>query len=441
MKEFILKIPEIPKNIEAEQAVLGAIMIDNEIFDEIFSILNADDFYRKTHRIVFNIIIALHNKHEPIDNLTVTDELNKRNRLEEVGGIAFITALPNTVPTAVNAVYYAEIVKEKSILRKVITAAENIISKAVNNDCSIDEFTDRAESLILQATKNSKEQNTVSIKEQTLEAFAQIEDIHEHKGKLLGLSTGFSDLDKLLSGLKKSDFIIIAARPSMGKTAFALNIASHLAIKKNVPLAFFSLEMSSSQLLQRIFSSYGVIPYENMKKGNLNDAEWNQLIKISDAICASQLVINDTAGLNVMNIRSIARKLKQENAIELIIIDYLQLIQSTKRENRNQEISEISRSLKLLARELDIPIIALSQLSRSVETRQNKKPLLSDLRESGSLEQDADIVIFLYREDYYNTETKNKNITDIIIAKHRNGPVGSIQLFFHKDYVRFHDLI
>lgn len=437
----MLKIPEIPRNIEAEQAVLGSVLIDDEVLDTVLEILTTEDFYRKSHRIIFETMIGLQNERKSIDSITITDKLLKEKKLAEVGGIAFITALANTVPTTINVMDYAKIVKEKSVLRKVITAAENIISEAINNDCGIDEFTDKAESLILQATKNSKEQNIISIKEQALEAFAQIEDIHEHKGKLLGLPTGFTDLDKLLSGLKKTDFIIIAARPSMGKTAFALNIASYLAVKKNVPLVFFSLEMSSTQLLQRIFSSYGIIPYENMKTGNLSNAEWDQLIKITDDVAASQLVINDTVGLNVMNIRSIARKLKQEKNIELIIIDYLQLIQSTKRENRNQEISEISRSLKLLAKELDIPIIALSQLSRSVELRQNKKPLLSDLRESGSLEQDADIVMFLYREDYYEPETENKNITDVIIAKHRNGPIDTIQVFFHKDYVRFQDLL
>ena len=437
----MLKIPEIPRNIEAEQAVLGSVLIDDEVLDTVLEILTTEDFYRKSHRIIFETMIGLQNERKSIDSITITDKLLKEKKLAEVGGIAFITALANTVPTTINVMDYAKIVKEKSVLRKVITAAENIISEAINNDCGIDKFTDKAESLILQATKNSKEQNIISIKEQALEAFAQIEDIHEHKGKLLGLPTGFTDLDKLLSGLKKTDFIIIAARPSMGKTAFALNIASYLAVKKNVPLVFFSLEMSSTQLLQRIFSSYGIIPYENMKTGNLSNAEWDQLIKITDDVAASQLVINDTVGLNVMNIRSIARKLKQEKNIELIIIDYLQLIQSTKRENRNQEISEISRSLKLLAKELDIPIIALSQLSRSVELRQNKKPLLSDLRESGSLEQDADIVMFLYREDYYEPETENKNITDVIIAKHRNGPIDTIQVFFHKDYVRFQDLL
>ena len=437
----MLKIPEIPKNIEAEQAVLGSVLINDEVLDMISEILITEDFYRKSHRIIFETMISLHNERKSIDNITITDKLLKEKKLAQVGGIAFITSLANTVPTTVNVMDYAKIVKEKSVLRKVITAAENIISVAINSNCSIDEFTDKAESLILQATKNNKKHSIIGIQEQTIEAFRQIEDIHEHKGKLLGLPTGFKDLDKLLSGLKKSDFIILAARPSMGKTAFALNIASYLAMKKNVPIAFFSLEMSSSQLLQRVFSSRGLIPYEKMKTGNLDNTEWNNLIKVSDAVAASNLVINDTVDLNVMNIRSIARKLKQEKNIELIVIDYLQLIQSAKRENRNQEISEISRALKLLARELDIPIIALSQLSRSVEVRQNKKPMLSDLRESGSLEQDADVVMFLYREDYYEPETENKNITDIIIAKHRNGPIDTVQVFFHKGYVRFQDLL
>lgn len=437
----MLKIPEFPKNIEAEQAVLGSVLINDEVLDTILEIITTEDFYRKSHRIIFDTMISLHMERKPIDSITITDRLINNKKLDEVGGIAFITALANIVPTVANVVNYAKIVKEKSVLRKVITAAENIISTAINNDCPIDEFTDKAENLILQATKNYKEHSIVGIQEQTMEAFRQIEDIHENKGKLLGLPTGFKDLDKLLSGLKKSDFIIIAARPSMGKTAFALNIASYLAMEKNMPIAFFSLEMSSSQLLQRVFSSRGLILYEKMKTGNLDNTEWNRLIKVSDKVATSNLVINDTVGLNVMNIRSIARKLKQEKNIELIVIDYLQLIQSAKRENRNQEISEISRALKLLARELDIPIIALSQLSRNVEMRQNKKPLLSDLRESGSLEQDADIVMFLYREDYYEPETENKNITDVIIAKHRNGPIDTVQVFFHKDYVRFQDLL
>ena len=278
-----------------------------------------------------------------------------------------------------------------------------------------------------------------NIQSQTLKAYMDIENIINNKGNLLGLETGLHDLDNFLQGLKNSDFIILAARPSMGKTAFALNIASYLAIEKDISVAFFSLEMSSSQLIHRIFSSRGLIKMTNLKLGKLNNEMTQDLINISNKLSRSKLIIQDDI-FNLTVLRSVSRKLKRENDIKLIIIDYLQLLEGTRRENRNLEISEISRSLKILAKELDIPIIALSQLSRSVESRQVKKPMLSDLRESGSLEQDADIVMFLYREDYYNPETENKNITDVIIAKNRNGPTGTIPVYFHKEYVRFQDL-
>ena len=299
---------------------------------------------------------------------------------------------------------------------------------------------DKTEQMISRLTKKMIVTKVDNIQGQTLKAYMDIENIINHKDELLGLETGLYDLDNFLQGLKNSDFMILAARPSMGKTAFALNIASHLSIKKDTPVVFFSLEMSSNQLIHRIFSSRGLIPLFNLKSGNLDDAHTQKLIKVSNKLSQSKLIINDEIS-NLMSLRSISRKLKRENDIKLIIIDYLQLLEGTRRENRNLEISEISRSLKILAKELDIPIIALSQLSRSVESRQIKKPMLSDLRESGSLEQDADIVMFLYREDYYNPETENKNITDVIVAKNRNGPTGTIPVYFHKEYVRFQDLL
>ena len=432
---------EIPKNIEAEEAVLGSILINQETIYGVSELLDIEDFYRKSHRTIFKVMLDLNTTKKAIDIITLTDYLTHISKLEEVGGIAFITSLANKVPSTANLKHYINIVKEKSMLRNIVHIAEYMENMGYDSE-SIDTpetVLDKAEQLLSKLTKKLVTTKVNNIKEQTLNAYIDIENIINHKDELLGLETGLYDLDNFLQGLKNSDFMILAARPSMGKTAFALNIASYLSIKKDTPVAFFSLEMSSNQLIHRIFSSYGLIPLFNLKSGNLDDAHTQKLIKVSNKLSQSQLIINDEIS-NLMSLRSIARKLKRENDIKLIIIDYLQLLEGTRRENRNLEISEISRSLKILAKELDIPIIALSQLSRSVESRQVKKPMLSDLRESGSLEQDADIVMFLYREDYYNPETENKNITDVIIAKNRNGPTGTIPVYFHKEYVRFQDL-
>ncbi len=432
---------EIPNNIEAEEAVLGSILINQETIYGVSELLDIEDFYRKSHRTIFKVMLDLNTTKKAIDIITLTDYLTHISKLEEVGGIAFITSLANKVPSTANLKHYINIVKEKSMLRNIINIAEHMESMSYDNEQldTPEVILDKTEQMISRLTKKMIVTKVDNIQGQTLKAYMDIENIINHKDELLGLETGLYDLDNFLQGLKNSDFMILAARPSMGKTAFALNIASYLSIKKDTPVAFFSLEMSSNQLIHRIFSSYGLIPLFNLKSGNLDDAHTQKLIKVSNKLSQSKLILNDEIS-NLMSLRSIARKLKRENDIKLIIIDYLQLLEGTRRENRNLEISEISRSLKILAKELDIPIIALSQLSRSVESRQVKKPMLSDLRESGSLEQDADIVMFLYREDYYNPETENKNITDVIIAKNRNGPTGTIPVYFHKEYVRFQDL-
>ena len=432
---------EIPNNIEAEEAVLGSILINQETIYGVSELLDIEDFYRKSHRTIFKVMLDLNTTKKAIDIITLTDYLTHISKLEEVGGIAFITSLANKVPSTANLKHYINIVKEKSMLRNIINIAEHMESMSYDNEQldTPEVILDKTEQMISRLTKKMIVTKVDNIQGQTLKAYMDIENIINNKDELLGLETGLYDLDNFLQGLKNSDFMILAARPSMGKTAFALNIASYLSIKKDTPVAFFSLEMSSNQLIHRIFSSYGLIPLFNLKSGNLDDAHTQKLIKVSNKLSQSKLIINDEIS-NLMSLRSIARKLKRENDIKLIIIDYLQLLEGTRRENRNLEISEISRSLKILAKELDIPIIALSQLSRSVESRQVKKPMLSDLRESGSLEQDADIVMFLYREDYYNPETENKNITDVIIAKNRNGPTGTIPVYFHKEYVRFQDL-
>ena len=433
-------IRQIPKNIEAEEAILGSILIDERLINKVSETLDAKDFYRQSHKTVFNAMISLKNQNNVIDILTLTEYLNNINKLEEVGGIAFVTSLPNKVPSTANLDYYIKIVKEKSFLRKVSYIGESIASLGYNNEDNTPEFIlDKIEQMLSGLTKKMILTKVDNIQSQTLSAYMEIENIINNKGNLLGLETGLDDLDHFLQGLKNSDFMILAARPSMGKTAFALNIASYLAVEKDIPVVFFSLEMSSIQLIHRIFSIRGLIDMTELKSGNLNNQMTQELINISNKLSCSKLIIQDNI-FNLAVLRSTARKLRRERNIKLIIIDYLQLLEGTHRENRNLEISEISRSLKLLAKELDIPIIALSQLSRSVESRQVKKPMLSDLRESGSLEQDADIVMFLYREDYYNPETENKNITDVIIAKNRNGPTGTIPVYFHKEYVRFQDL-
>ena len=433
-------IRQIPKNIEAEEAILGSILIDERLINKVSETLDAKDFYRQSHKTVFNAMISLKNQNNVIDILTLTEYLNNINKLEEVGGIAFVTSLPNKVPSTANLDYYIKIVKEKSFLRKVSYMGESIASLGYNNEDNTPEFIlDKIEQMLSGLTKKMILTKVDNIQSQTLSAYMEIENIINNKGNLLGLETGLDDLDHFLQGLKNSDFMILAARPSMGKTAFALNIASYLAVEKDIPVVFFSLEMSSIQLIHRIFSIRGLIDMTELKSGNLNNQMTQELINISNKLSCSKLIIQDNI-FNLAVLRSTARKLRRERNIKLIIIDYLQLLEGTHRENRNLEISEISRSLKLLAKELDIPIIALSQLSRSVESRQVKKPMLSDLRESGSLEQDADIVMFLYREDYYNPKTENKNITDVIVAKNRNGPTGTISVYFHKEYVRFQDL-
>ena len=432
-----------PQNIEAEQAVLGAMLIKKEAIAEVQEILQPDDFYREAHRIVYEAMVQLQNNDEAVDLVTLTEQLRKSEQLDKIGGLAFITQLANAVPTAANVVYHAKIVKEKAELRSLINAATAIASAAYEDNTDVENIMDDAEKKILAVANRQNGGAFESMKSIVMRTFERINVLYESKGGLTGISSGFKDLDKLTAGLQKSDLILVAARPSMGKTAFTLNIASYVGTHGG-KVAFFSLEMSKEQLMQRMLCAEGGIDATKLRTGQLNTQEWNKLVHVADTLSRAPIYIDDTAGITVMELRSKARRLKAEHGLDLIIIDYLQLMQgrpSKNGDNRQQEISEISRSLKALARELDVPVIALSQLSRSVESRQIKKPMLSDLRESGSLEQDADIVMFLYREDYYDKDTENKNITDIIVAKHRNGPVDTISLFFQKEYTKFRDLL
>ena len=438
---MIERVP--PQNIEAEQAVIGGMLIEKEAISKVAEFLKADDFYREAHRLIFEAMLELFNKNEAVDLVTVTEVLRKTDKLEAVGGIAYITSLANSVPTAANINYHGKIVEEKALLRGLINSATHIASMGYEDTEAVADIIDKAEKMILEVSERKMSGDFVPIKSIIFDAFGKIEQLYASKGGITGLATGFKDLDKITSGLQPSDLILVAARPSMGKTAFTLNIASHVAIREKKAVAFFSLEMSKEQLVQRMLCSEATIDSQRLRIGELEERDWTKLISAADRLSSAPIYIDDTPGITVMEMRSKARRLKIEHDLQLIIIDYLQLMQGSSNkggDNRQQEISEISRSLKALARELNVPVIALSQLSRSVESRQIKKPMLSDLRESGSLEQDADIVSFLYREDYYNPETENKNITDIIIAKHRNGPVDTVQLFFHKQFTKFCDL-
>lgn len=438
---MIERVP--PQNIEAEQAVLGAMLIEKEAISKVAEFVKGADFYREAHRIIFDVMLELFNKNEAVDLVTVIELLRKNDRLEKVGGIAYVTSLANSVPTAANVTYHGKIVEEKALLRQLINSATEIAGMGYEDSEEVADILDKAEKKILEVSERKINGDFTPIKKIVLDTFSKIEQLYDSKGGITGLSTGFKDLDKLTSGLQPSDLILIAARPSMGKTAFTLNIASHVGIREKKAVAFFSLEMSKEQLVQRMICSEAPIDSQRLRVGDLEDRDWTKLIGAADKLASSPIFIDDTPGITVMEMRSKARRLKIEHDLQLIIIDYLQLMQgsgSKGSDNRQQEISEISRSLKALARELNVPVIALSQLSRSVESRQVKKPMLSDLRESGSLEQDADIVAFLYREDYYDPDTENKNITDIIIAKHRNGPVDTVQLFFHKHFTKFCDL-
>lgn len=436
-----------PQNIEAEQAVLGAMLIDKEAIAKATEVLSADDFYREAHRVIFSAMLELYNKNEAVDMVTVTEILKRDNKLEDIGGIAYITSLANVVLTAANVKYHADIVAEKSVLRQLVRVSTEIAAMGYEANEDVGTLLDTAESRILEISNRKKKTDFTAINDVLMDSVQSIESLLQNKGGLTGLPAGFADLDKLTSGLHPSDFIILAARPSMGKTALALNIVQNVALRAHKVIggeprsvAFFSLEMSKEQLVNRMLCAEAGIDSQRLRVGEMHDEDWTHLWDACDTMSRAKIYIDDTAGITAMDMRSRARRLKAEHGLDLIVVDYLQLMQGSDKRNysgdRQQEVSEISRSLKALARELDVPVLALSQLSRSVESRQVKRPMLSDLRESGSLEQDADIVAFLYREDYYNPETENKH-TELIIAKHRNGPVDTVNLFFQKQFTKF----
>jgi len=431
-----------PQNIEAEQALLGAIFLEPSSLTLASELLIPEDFYRASHQKIFTCMLKLSDQGEPFDLVTVTSELADQKILEEVGGVSYLSDLANSVPTAANVEYYGKIVEEKSILRRLIRTATHIASEGYAREDEVEVLLNEAEKNILEVAQRKNSGVFQNIKDVLVQTYDDIEVLHNRKGDITGIPTGFSDLDRMTAGFQRNDLIIVAARPSVGKTAFALNIAQNVATKTDENVAIFSLEMGAQQLVMRMLCAEGNIDAQRLRTGSLTADDWGKLTMAMGSLSNAGIYIDDTPGIRVGEIRSKCRRLKQEGGLGMILIDYLQLIQGNGRsgENRQQEVSEISRALKALARELEVPVIALSQLSRGVEQRQDKRPMMSDIRESGSIEQDADIVAFLYREDYYEKDTENQNIIEIIIAKQRNGPVGTVQLAFVKEYNKFVNL-
>lgn len=428
-----------PHSIEAEKSVLGSVLQSKEALFEVLEILEPDDFYSEHHKEVFEAVKELNRRAEPVDILTVSEELKKRNTLAMVGGRAFVASLPTEAPSTSNAESYAHIIKEKAILRSLIAASADILDRSYKDKTDSQEVLNFAEQEIFNIARAKQKKDYTSLGDVLIENINQIDAMAQNSGNLIGLTTGFIDLDDKTAGLQKSNLIIVAARPAMGKTAFVLNIAQNAAIKGNATVLMFSLEMSKEELGMRMLSSDTCIDLAKLKKGDLNRGEWDDLYIGIDRLTKAGIYIDDTPGISLMEMKNKCRRLKAEKGLDLIIVDYLQLME-TKAESRQQEISKLSRSLKILAKEMDCPVIVLSQLSRAVEQRMEKKPQLSDLRESGAIEQDADLVMFLYRDEYYNPETTDKpNTCEIIIAKHRGGSTGTVELAWLGKYTKFAD--
>lgn len=433
------KLP--PQNIEAETAVLCSMLIEEEAISYAIEILDEDAFYKEAHKIIFNAIVSLYNKSRVADIVTLIDELKKRGALEDVGGINYLTTLTTSVPTAANVRHYAKIVKEKSLLRNLITSATTIVSEAYESEEDADDLLDKAERMIFEITSKKVEGGFVSLKEIIKDSIETIDTLYQRKTNITGVPTGFADFDRLTAGLQRSDLIVIAGRPSMGKSAFASSIAEHVGVAEKLPVAIFSLEMSKEQLVQRMLCSHAKVDANKVRTGFLSQSDWPRLTNAAGKLSEAPIFIDDSAALSILELRGKARRLKSQHDIQLIIVDYLQMLQSTsKSENRQQEIADISRSLKSLAKELNVPLIAISQLSRGPEKREDRRPQLADLRESGAIEQDADVVVLLFREEFYTPTEENRGAAELMIAKQRNGPTGTINLTFIKEYTRFESL-
>ena len=428
-----------PHDIEAEQAIIGSMLTDKDAVIAAIEILREQDFYREDNRIIYSAILNLYNRSEPIDIITLKAELKSMGKLEAVGGLEYIVQLPDRVPTTSNVEQYIKIVEEKSMLRALIKTADELITLGYDPTQEVEQVIDTAEKKIFEVMQKKNQKGYSSMKDILIDTFTQLEQLYNQKEMITGVPTGFADLDYRTSGLHNSDLILVAARPAMGKSAFALNIATHAAVRGKVPVAIFSLEMSKEQMANRILCSEAMVDSAKVRTGKIDDEEWGKLAAASGELSEAGIYIDDTPGISVMEIRAKCRKMKLEKNIGLVVIDYSQLVQGSNRKggSREQEIAEISRSLKILAKEINVPVIALSQLSRAPEQRVDHRPMLSDLRESGSIEQDADIVMFLYRDDYYNEDTDKKNIAEVIIAKHRSGATGTVELLWLGNYTKF----
>ena len=438
MEETLIK-RVMPNSIEAEQSVIGSMIMDKEAIVVASESLLKEDFYHQQYGILFESMVELFNEGQPVDLVTLQNKLKEKDVPPEISSLEYVKDLVTAVPTSANVKYYAEIVKEKAVLRKLIKVTEKIENECYLGKESLDVILADTEKSIFDLLQNRGGGDYVPIKKVVINALEKIELASKTKGNVTGIATGFVDLDYKMAGLQPSDLILVAARPSMGKTAFVLNIAQYVAFHSNLTTAIFSLEMSKEQLVNRLFSLESRVDAQALRSGNLADSDWEKLIEGAGTIGRSNLIIDDTPGISISELRSKCRKYKLEHDLKLVIIDYLQLMSGSGRnsDSRQQEISEISRSLKALARELNVPVIALSQLSRAVEQRPDHRPMLSDLRESGAIEQDADVVMFIYRDDYYNKDSENKNIAEIILAKQRNGPIGTVNLVWLPQYTKF----
>jgi replicative DNA helicase len=431
------KVP--PHDIEAEQAVIGSMLTDKDSVISALEILKPEDFYREDNKVIFGAIVNLYNKAEPIDIITLKSELVSLGKFEQIGGLEYLAELPEKVPTTANVEKYIKIVEEKSMMRNLIKTANELVNLGYDEAQDVEDIMDSAEKKIFNIMQKRNQKGYSSIKDILVDSFTQLEELYNRKQHITGVPTGFADLDYKTAGLHNSDLILVAARPAMGKSAFALNIATNAAVRARVPVAIFSLEMSKEQMGNRILCSEAMVDSNKVRTGRVDDEDWAKLAGASGELSESEIFIDDTPGISVMEIRAKCRKLKLEKNIGLVVIDYLQLVQASNKKggSREQEISEISRSLKILAKEINVPVIALSQLSRAPEQRPDHRPMLSDLRESGAIEQDADIVMFLYRDDYYNEESEKKNIAEVIIAKHRAGSTGTVELLWLGNYTKF----
>lgn len=439
MEGAIKRVP--PHNLEAEQSVLCGMLLDREVIGVAMEILKGDDFYYPSHKEIYEAILALYEQNQPVDLITLIEKLQERTTLEAVGGQQYIMEISTHIGTSANIRQHAKIIEQKSILRKLIKTSSDIMSKSFEGGEDIQNIIENAEKGLFDIIQNRKVEEFSPIKDVLVNTFDRIEDVFHNKGKITGVPSGFIDLDRKTTGFQPSDLILVAARPSMGKTAFSINVCQHAAIHAKIPVAIFSLEMSKEQLVNRMLSAEAMVDSQKLRTGDLEEEDWNKIARAIGPLSEAPIYIDDTPGISVSELRAKCRKLKIEKGLGLIMIDYLQLMTgSGKTESRQQEISEISRSLKGIAREVQCPVIALSQLSRAVEQRADHRPMLSDLRESGAIEQDADVVMFLYRDEYYHPDTEKKNQGEVIIAKQRNGPIGTVDLVWLGQYTKFVNL-